>query len=48
MFYPKQQEDNAMKRFIVIVLDSAGIGELPDSKAYGDEEVIPLAIFLRT
>lgn len=26
-----------MKRFIVIVLDSAGIGELPDSKAYGDE-----------
>lgn len=26
-----------MKRFIVIVLDSVGIGELPDSKAYGDE-----------
>jgi len=26
-----------MKRFIVIVLDSAGIGEAPDSKAYGDE-----------
>ncbi|HEY8420888.1 MAG TPA: phosphopentomutase [Thermoclostridium sp.] len=26
-----------MKRFIVIVLDSAGIGELPDSSSYGDE-----------
>ena len=26
-----------MKRMIIIVLDSVGIGELPDSKAYGDE-----------
>lgn len=26
-----------MKRVIIIVLDSVGIGELPDSKAYGDE-----------
>lgn len=26
-----------MKRVIIIVLDSAGIGEAPDSKAYGDE-----------
>jgi len=26
-----------MKRFIVIVMDSAGIGELPDSREYGDE-----------
>jgi len=26
-----------MKRVIIIVLDSAGIGEMPDSKAYGDE-----------
>lgn len=26
-----------MKRFIIIVLDSAGIGELPDSSSYGDE-----------
>ena len=26
-----------MKRVIIIVLDSAGIGEMPDSMAYGDE-----------
>jgi phosphopentomutase len=26
-----------MKRMIIIVLDSVGIGELPDSRAYGDE-----------
>lgn len=26
-----------MKRVIIIVLDSVGIGELPDSRAYGDE-----------
>ncbi|NLK67784.1 MAG: phosphopentomutase [Clostridiaceae bacterium] len=26
-----------MKKFIVIVLDSVGIGEMPDSKDYGDE-----------
>ncbi|MBP7175731.1 MAG: phosphopentomutase [Thermoclostridium sp.] len=26
-----------MKRVIMIVLDSVGVGELPDSKAYGDE-----------
>lgn len=26
-----------MKRVIIIVLDSVGIGELPDSQAYGDE-----------
>ncbi len=26
-----------MKRAIIIVLDSVGIGELPDAKAYGDE-----------
>jgi phosphopentomutase len=26
-----------MKRVIIIVLDSAGIGELPDAKKYGDE-----------
>ncbi|HZK26299.1 MAG TPA: phosphopentomutase [Thermoclostridium sp.] len=26
-----------MKRFIIIVLDSVGIGEMPDSKDYGDE-----------
>lgn len=26
-----------MKRVIIIVLDSLGVGEMPDSKAYGDE-----------
>lgn len=28
---------NGMKRVIIIVLDSAGIGELPDAAEYGDE-----------
>ncbi len=28
---------NCMKRVIIIVLDSAGIGELPDAAEYGDE-----------
>ena len=26
-----------MKRAVIIVLDSAGIGELPDAAKYGDE-----------
>ncbi len=30
-------EGDKMKRVIIIVLDSVGIGELPDSKAYGDQ-----------
>lgn len=31
------REGDRMKRVIIIVLDSVGIGELPDSRAYGDE-----------
>ena len=32
-------EEIAMKRIYVIVLDSVGIGELPDARLYGDEPV---------
>ena len=28
---------NAVKRVIIIVLDSMGVGELPDAAEYGDE-----------
>lgn len=31
------EEGDSMKRVIIVVLDSVGIGELPDSRAYGDE-----------
>ena len=29
-----------MKRAILIVLDSLGVGELPDAKNYGDEVIL--------
>ena len=31
-----------MKRIFLIVLDSFGIGEMPDAANYGDEAAIPL------
>ena len=31
-----EREDKFMKRVILIVMDSVGIGELPDAKDFGD------------
>ena len=36
-----------MKRAIIIVLDSVGIGELPDAADFGDVAVIPWSISRR-
>src|SRR5947209_13392368 len=33
---PSQAPSTEMGRFVVIVIDSLGAGELPDAKAYGD------------
>lgn len=32
----KESEETNMKRVFLIVLDSVGIGEMPDAAAYGD------------
>lgn len=32
-----RKEETSMKRVFLIVLDSVGIGELPDAGLYGDE-----------
>ena len=34
---PAGMKGKGMKRVIIVVLDSAGIGELPDAAKYGDE-----------
>ena len=35
---------NEYKRIFVIVLDSLGIGAMPDSKKFGDEYLVRLSI----
>jgi len=32
----REGEGNMARRIIIIVLDSVGIGEMPDAEAYGD------------